>query len=440
MKVLKFGGTSVGSPVRMKEVYQIIGRDTEKKIVVLSAVSGTTNILVKITEECDLGHKEEIDAILRELYVKYEVFVEELYENKAFKEQGKKVIDLYFGELNRLVNATYSEKVAKEIVVQGELISTNLFINYLKEQKEPAEIIPAFDFMQLNENQEPDLIEIDRKLSKILAQNDDKQYLVTQGFICQNLNGEVDNLKRGGSDYSATLIGAAIKADEAQIWTDIDGMHNNDPRIVENTFPIAQLSFEEAGELAYFGAKILHPNCIIPAQQRNVPVRIKNTLDPDARGTLITSEKNPDTVKAIAVKDGITAIKIKSSRMILAYGFLRKIFEVFEKHKTPIDMITTSEIAVSVTIDDASHLKEIIEEISPYGSVEVDKNQSIICVVGDFVAERKGVGTSIFTAMNEIPVRMISYGGSKNNISLLIETVYKKKALVSLNQSLFGLN
>ena len=263
--------------------------------------------------------------------------------------------------------------------------------------------------------------------------------MVTQGFICTNSQGEIDNLRRGGSDYSATLIAAAINAREAQIWTDIDGMHNNDPRIVETTFPIAELSFEEAGELAYFGAKILHPNCIIPAQQRNIPVRIKNTMDPDAKGTLITGNKNPETVKAIAVKDGITAIKIKSSRMVLAYGFLRKIFEVFEKYKTPIDMITTSEIAVSVTIDQATYLSEILEEISLYGSVEVDKNQSIVCIVGDFVAERKGVGTDIFKALENIPIRMISYGGSKNNISLLIDTDYKKYALMSLNKQLFGL-
>ncbi len=439
MKVLKFGGTSVGSPTRMKEVHQIITRDNDQKIIVLSAVSGTTNILVNLTKEFADQNKDKIKDILDQLYKKYEIFIQELYSTEHYHTKGKEVIDHYFKELRKLVSVPYKSGAEKAIVVQGELISTNLFINFLWEKEESANIISAFDFVFLNDQQEPDLRKIEEKLREILKEQKDHKFLVTQGFICQNNAGEIDNLKRGGSDYSATLIGAAIGADESQIWTDIDGMHNNDPRIVENTFPIAQLSFEEAGELAYFGAKILHPNCIIPAQQRNVPVRIKNTLDPDAKGTLITNEKNPDSVKAIAVKDGITAIKIKSSRMILAYGFLRKVFEVFEKYKTPIDMITTSEIAVSVTIDDAKNLKEIIEEISPYGFVEVDKNQSIICVVGDFVAERKGVGSSIFTAMDEIPVRMISYGGSKNNISLLIDSNYKKEALVSLNKTLFGL-
>lgn len=439
MKVLKFGGTSVGSPTRMKGVREIISRDDDRKIVVLSAVSGTTNSLVELSEKQKQGDKEGVSTLLDELYRKYTDFVNELYSTEDYRQKGMEVIDHYFDVLRQKSRAPYSGEIVKSTVVQGELISTNLFINYLKEEDINAELIPAADFVILNENNEPDLKLIAEKLNGILAGLPDTQILITQGFICRNARGEIDNLKRGGSDYSATLIAAAIQAEEAQIWTDIDGMHNNDPRIVESTFPIAELSFDEAGELAYFGAKILHPNCIIPAQQKNVPVRIKNTMDPDAKGTLITSNKNPDTVKAIAVKDQITAIKIKSSRMVLAYGFLRKIFEVFEKYKTPIDMITTSEIAVSVTIDDATFLAEIVEEISPYGSVEVDKNQSIICIVGDFVAERKGVGVDVFKAMEHIPVRMISYGGSKNNISLLIETEYKKEALTALNKQLFGL-
>ncbi|MEQ8809759.1 MAG: aspartate kinase, partial [Imperialibacter sp.] len=322
---------------------------------------------------------------------------------------------------------------------QGEIISTSLFYEYLNEIKVPAVFLSALDFMYLKDNGEPDLDLISEKLRKILAGIDDKSVIVTQGYICRNSSGGVDNLKRGGSDYTATLIGAAIKAEEVQIWTDIDGMHNNDPRIVENTMPIAELSFEEAGELAYFGAKILHPTCILPAQQKNVPVRLKNTLNPAARGTLITSNKNPDAIKAIAVKDGITAIKIKSTRMILAYGFLRKIFEVFEKYQTSIDMITTSEVAVSLTIDEPTYLNEIIEELKPYGTIEVDKNQSIVCIVGDFVADKKGVGKDIFASLEDIPVRMISYGGSKNNISLLIDTIYKTEALKVLNKGLFNL-
>lgn len=439
MKVLKFGGTSVGSPARMKGVHQIITRDNDQKIVVLSAVAGTTNSLIELSDKHKQSDSEGIKQILETLYEKYQQFVAGLYTKEAYLEKGKAVIDHYFSELKSILEKPFSDKLRKLLVVQGELISTNLFINYLFESEVNANIIPAAEFVVLNDSDEPDLNVIGDKLKDILARESDTEILITQGFICKNASGEIDNLKRGGSDYSATLIGAAINATETQIWTDIDGMHNNDPRIVETTFPIAELSFDEAGELAYFGAKILHPNCIIPAQQRNVPVRIKNTLDPDAKGTFITSKKNPDSVKAIAVKDNITAIKIKSSRMILAYGFLRNVFEVFEKYKTSIDMITTSEIAISVTIDEASHLTEILEEISPYGYVEVDKNQSIICIVGDFVAERKGVGVDIFKAMEDIPVRMISYGGSKNNISLLIDTDFKKEALMALNKQLFGL-
>ena len=439
MKVLKFGGTSVGSPERMKGVHQILTRDDDRKIVVLSAVSGTTNTLVAFAEK---HAKQDLDGLkqaMKDFYAKYLKFVEELYSSPEFVLKGKAVVDHYFGVLEGIFEGPHSEASSKLTVVQGELISTNLFINYLLEHGENASLINAADFVRINESNEPDLDKIGELLEPVLEKESGRQILITQGFICTNSHGEIDNLRRGGSDYSATLIASAIGAKEAQIWTDIDGMHNNDPRIVESTFPIAELSFDEAGELAYFGAKILHPNCIIPAQQRNVPVRIKNTMDPDATGTLITSNKNPETVKAIAVKDGITAIKIKSSRMVLAYGFLRKIFEVFERYKTPIDMITTSEIAVSVTIDQSTYLSEILEEISPYGSVEVDKNQSIVCIVGDFVAERKGVGADIFKALESIPIRMISYGGSKNNISLLIDTDYKKYALTSLNKQLFGL-
>ncbi|MEL7146745.1 MAG: aspartate kinase [Bacteroidota bacterium] len=439
MKVLKFGGTSVGSPERMKGVHQIITRDDDRKIVVLSAVSGTTNTLVALAEK---HAKKDVDGLkqaLKDFYAKYVKFVEDLYTSTEYVNKGKAVVDQYFGALNEIFEGPYSEASSKLTVVQGELISTNLFINYLHERGENASLINAADFVAINEAHEPELDKINELITPILEKEAGRQILITQGFICTNSLGAIDNLRRGGSDYSATLIGAAIGAKETQIWTDIDGMHNNDPRIVESTFPIAELSFDEAGELAYFGAKILHPNCIIPAQQKNIPVRIKNTMDPDAKGTLITNNKNPETVKAIAVKDGITAIKIKSSRMILAYGFLRKVFEVFEKYQTPIDMITTSEIAVSVTIDQPAYLAEILEEISLYGSVEVDKNQSIVCIVGDFVAERKGVGTDIFKALESIPIRMISYGGSKNNISLLIDSDYKKYALTALNKQLFGL-
>jgi aspartate kinase len=325
------------------------------------------------------------------------------------------------------------------IVVQGELISTHLFQLYLVETGRKSVLLAAADFMYLDQQGEPDLEIIRNKLHRVM-QEDPADLYVTQGFICRNVSGGIDNLRRGGSDYSATLIGAALKVKEVQIWTDIDGMHNNDPRVVDHTEPISELSFEEAGELAYFGAKILHPNCIIPAQKYDVPVRIKNTMNPEAQGTLITSEQNPKAVKAIAAKDGITAIKIKSSRMIMAYGFLRKVFEVFEKYKTPIDMITTSEIAVSLTIDDDQQLPQILKEINAYGHVEIDRNQTIICIVGDMVAEKQGVGREIFKALENIPLRMIAYGGSRNNISILVDSSYKVEALKCLNRQLFNLN
>lgn len=429
----------MGKPERMRSVKDIVMSVEGPKIVVLSAVSGTTNELIAISDELTSGNIDEALNKTRKLHGQYELFVNDLYSTSLGRQEGKEVIDRYFQQIETYIKQPFYGKVNKLLVAQGEIISTNLFHTYLKEIKVPSMLLSALDFMYLKENEEPDMDLISERLTRIMGGIGKDQIIVTQGYICRNHSGGVDNLKRGGSDYTATIIGAAIKAEEVQIWTDIDGMHNNDPRIVENTMPIAELSFEEASELAYFGAKILHPTCIIPAQQKNVPVRLKNTLNPPAKGTLITSTKNPDAIKAIAVKDGITAIKIKSTRMILAYGFLRKIFEVFEKFKTPIDMITTSEVAVSLTIDDSSHLNEIIEELKPYGTIEVDKNQSIVCIVGDFVADRKGVGKDIFASMENIPIRMISYGGSKNNISLLIDTNYKVQALKALNKGLFNL-
>ncbi len=429
----------MGKPERMRSVKDIVLSVEGPKIVVLSAVSGTTNDLIAISDELANGN---IDAALEKtgkLHAQYQVFVNDLYATEAGKKEGMELIDRYFQQIETYIKQPFYGKVNKLLVAQGEIISTNLFHTYLKEIEVPSHLLSALDFMYLKENEEPDMDLISEKLNRILDGIDKNSIVVTQGYICRNHSGGVDNLKRGGSDYTATIVGAAIKAEEVQIWTDIDGMHNNDPRIVENTMPIAELSFEEASELAYFGAKILHPTCIIPAQQKNVPVRLKNTLNPPAKGTLITSNKNPDAIKAIAVKDGITAIKIKSTRMILAYGFLRKIFEVFEKYKTSIDMITTSEVAVSLTIDDSTHLNEIIEELKPYGTIEVDKNQSIVCIVGDFVADKKGVGKDIFASLEDIPLRMISYGGSKNNISLLIETTYKTQTLKALNKGLFNL-
>lgn len=440
MKVLKFGGTSVGSPSRMHHIASLLESYEDRILVVLSAVSGTTNALINISESYTNGKTQEALALTKKLKDSYSPFIEELFKTAAGKEKGLVIIDRFFTEIERLINQPFYQQIPKILVVQGELISTHLFCEYLKECGKEVELLSSVDFMYLNPEGEPDMEVIRHKIQATIDSFSGTRLFITQGFICRNASGGIDNLKRGGSDYSATLIGAALNAAEVQIWTDIDGMHNNDPRIVEHTRPISNLSFEEAGELAYFGAKILHPNCIIPAQKYDIPVRIRNTMNPNAHGTLITSEQNPQAVKAIAAKDGITAIKIKSSRMIMAYGFLRKVFEVFEQYRTPIDMITTSEIAVSLTVDNDQFIKEITAEISSYGKVEVDKDMTIICIVGDMVAQHKGVGREIFKALENIPLRMISYGGSRNNISVLISSEYKKEALIALNKQLFDLN
>lgn len=436
MKILKFGGTSVGSPERMQEVAEIISGVPGKKIVVLSAVSGTTNVLVSISDFCANDQREEARATANDLRSKYHTFVEALFGNSEYARANKEFTDQVFDDIVQLIAQKYSEQVAKMFVAQGEILSTRFFTDYLKKTGKPCAMIMAQDFMTLDAFAEPDLKTTKKKLDHLLTDRKEN-IIITQGYIARNATGGMDNLRRGGSDYTATIIGAILGSEEVQIWTDIDGMHNNDPRIVKNTHPIARLSFEEASELAYFGAKVLHPHCIVPAQMHEVPVRIKNTMDPKAHGTLISAEKEPEAVKAIAAKDGITAIKIKSSRMVMAYGFLKKVFEVFEKYRTPIDMITTSEIAVSLTIDNAEFLKEIKKEIAEYGSVEIDKDQTIICIVGDLIAERKGVGSTIFKALDEVPLRMISYGGSRNNISVLVSQDHKKEALTKLHEALF---
>ncbi len=436
MKVLKFGGTSVGSPERMKQVSELIKTVNGRKIVVLSAVSGTTNALVAIAEFCENKQKEEALKASKELLSKYHTFINELLSTSAAQDESKIFVDQIFADIDGLIEKKYQPQTYKMMVVLGEVISTRLFTTYLKEIGDDVTMIMAQDFMTLDKQGEPNLKLIQKKLEQVLAEVSD-EIIITQGFIARNHAGGMDNLARGGSDYSATIIGAVIQSEEVQIWTDIDGMHNNDPRIIKNTRPISKLSFEEASELAYFGAKVLHPHCIIPAHQYGVPVRIKNTMDPGAYGTLISTESETQAVKAIAAKDGITAIKIKSSRMVMAYGFLKKVFEVFEKYQTPIDMITTSEIAVSLTIDNPTHLRKITKEISEYGFVEIDKDQTIICIVGDLIAEKKGVATELFKSLDQIPIRMISYGGSRNNISLLVPKEHKNDTLIKLHQALF---
>lgn len=437
MKVLKFGGTSVGTPQRMKDVVNLIN-DGDQKIVVLSAMSGTTNSLIEI---CDYLYKKNPEGAyetINALEAKYMRHVEELYSTEEMKEQTTAFLKEEFDYLRSFAKGIFTMFEEKIIVGQGEIMSTNMVTNYIKELGVKVTLLPALEFMRTDKNSEPDLEYISEKIKMQFEANPDNEIYITQGFICRNAYGEIDNLQRGGSDYTASLIGAAIKASEIQIWTDIDGMHNNDPRFVDKTSPISNLHFEEAAELAYFGAKILHPTCVQPAKFAGIPVKLLNTMQPDAPGTVISNKTENGKIKAVAAKDNITAIRITSSRMLLAYGFLRKVFEIFETYKTSIDMICTSEVGVSVSIDNTNHLATIIDELKNFGRVEVEKDMCIICVVGDLDEKNVGFESKATEALAEIPVRMISYGGSKHNISFLIHENDKKRALQALSDHLFN--
>jgi aspartate kinase len=436
MKVLKFGGTSVGSAQRMKSVAGLINFPG-KRIVVLSAMSGTTDHLVKITQALLKKDNNGAVKLIKDLEPRYRKTITELYSSKEYVNKANELITDHFSFLLSFTQDMFTPNEEKTILAEGELMSTALFQYFLEENKMPSVLLAALNFMRIDENGEPDLNYIEEHLKKELAKHPHTELFITQGYICRNPFGQVDNLKRGGSDYTASLVGAALRAEEVQIWTDIDGMHNNDPRYVPDTYPIAELSFDEAAELAYFGAKILHPACILPAQKRNVPVRLLNTMQPEAKGTVIKQKATGDIIKSVAAKDSITVIKIKSARMLMAYGFLRSVFEVFERYKTPIDMITTSEVAISLTIDDNTQLDHILTELKSYATVEVEINQTIICIVGDFLAEKHGYAMKIFDALENIPIRMISYGGSSNNISLLINGENKKEALLAINRGVF---
>lgn len=439
MKVMKFGGTSVGKPERMKHIAGMVTKETEPVIVVLSALSGTTNALVEIGEHISKGDRQAAKKAIDKLETHYQSFIKELVKKEETVSKAKAIVTDHFEFLNIILRISFSEALSKDILAQGELLSTKLFCTYLEEQGIDHMLLPALEFMSIDSQDEPQIGSIKVKLSQLLKRYKSKKLFVTQGYICRNARREVDNLKRGGSDYTASLIAAAINASACEIWTDIDGMHNNDPRVVKKTVPVEQMSFDEAAELAYFGAKILHPASIWPAQQYNIPVKLLNTLQPGAKGTTITEEAGSVGVKAVAAKDNIIAIRIKSSRMLLAYGFLRKIFEVFEKYRTPIDMITTSEVAVSITIDNDTNLKKILKELEPFGSVEVDKDQAIISVVGNQIAQTEAMVKKLFGSIMNIPVRMVSYGGSPHNISLLVPAQYKTQILQQLNRGMFGL-
>jgi aspartate kinase len=439
MQVWKFGGTSVGKPERMHSIRNLVTADSGRKIVVLSALSGTTNALISMGESAKANNDAEVQEKIDALKAHYDAFIKELYSTEEGLQKGQAVVDNEFNFIRSVLKSRpFGLKQDKELVAQGEIMSTQMFQAYLEEVGESSVLLPALDFMRIDHDGEPELETIEQLLSEMLSHHPEKQIVVTQGFICRNPRGEVDNLKRGGSDYTASLIGGAIRAEEIQIWTDIDGMHNNDPRIVKRTFPIRELTFEEAAELAYFGAKILHPSTITPAKLRGVPVRLKNTMEPEAFGTLIATTTTDREIKAIAAKDGLTAIYIHSTRMLNAYGFLRRVFEIFEKYKTPVDMITTSEVSVSVTIDNDTHLSEITAELSEIADLEEhDRDLSIICIVGDFKADKEGIALKVFEAMKHIPIRMISYGASEHNLSILVWSKDKAEALNVLNERLF---
>lgn len=438
MKVLKFGGTSVGSAERIRAVAHLID-DCQPKIVVLSAMSGTTNTLIEMANCLYRDEKQKAIDILQNLELNYYIVISELYATEPSIHKAKEFIQTVFTYLRSFVNKDFYPLQEKAVVAQGEIISTTLMYYYLQECGIPSSLMSALNYMRIDKDGEPDYFYIEQNLKRELSQPDVQPLIITQGFICRNAYGEIDNLKRGGSDYSAALVGAALRAEEIQIWTDIDGVHNNDPRFVEKTRAIRQLSFDEAAELAYFGAKILHPSSIQPAKKENIPVRLKNTLHPEDEGTLITKESPVENVKAVAAKDGITAINVKSTNMLLAYGFLRKVFEVFEAWKTPIDMIATSEVAVSLTIDCTDHLENILKDLEKFGTIEVDTDLSIICIVGAFAASKTGLGARVLNALTDVPLRMISYGGSEHNISLLVKREDKQKALVDLSHKLLDI-
>lgn len=436
MKVLKFGGTSVGSAQRMKEVARLVCSG-ECNIVVLSAMAGTTNTLVEVSDYLYKRNAEGARETIGAMERKYWDVIDELYQGDNYKTAAREAVKECFDRVRGCMKELFTLYEEKIVLAQGELMSTAMMHLYLQEQGVKSVMLPALDYMRTDKNNEPDMNYIEAHLAALLQANDDADIYITQGYICRNAYDEIDNLQRGGSDYSASLIGAAINAEEIQIWTDIDGMHNNDPRFVEGTTPVHHLHFEEAAELAYFGAKILHPTCVQPAKQHNIPVRLLSTMNPEAEGTLISNNTTRRVIKAVAAKDNITAIKIKSGRMLLAYGFLRKVFEIFESYRTAIDMVTTSEVGVSVTIDNTRHLPEILDDLRKFGTVTVDEDMVIICVVGDLEWQNVGFESKVMSALKDIPVRMVSYGGSNYNISLLVRSQDKVEALKALSQELF---
>ena len=435
MKIYKFGGTSVGTVERIQNLTKIVNNG-EQNLVILSAMAGTTNMLEEIAYYTDICNKSKALFISKELRKQYNKTVEQLYSSHKYRLLGESIIESHFTTINNIINHAIAPDSLKTILAQGELISTSLFHIYLKELNIKSVLLNSTDFIKLNKDEEPDYLDIQIRLAEQLSEIENTNIIITQGYICTDHRGYISNLKRGGSDYTAAIIGAVIKAEEIQIWTDIDGLHNNDPRYVENTKPIREISFDEAAELAYFGAKILHPSSIKPAQVNNIPVRLKNTLNKEDKGTLISEKTKSDNIIAVASKDNITSLRIQSTDMLLAYGFLKKIFEIFERYKTPIDLIATSEVSVSLTIDDTSKLDKIVKELEKYGTVNIEDKQSIICIVGNCSNEKNGILATVFRQLESLPIKTVSYGGNTNNISILLDTMHKIEALNLLNSIL----
>lgn len=436
MRVLKFGGTSLGDAQRMRNVASIVANQGQV-LVVLSAVAGTTDSLVRIADYYKHGEFNQVKEVVELLLNHYRRYVDALYEKQASKNSALQFVESQLADIADANIESSPTGIEFHILAKGELISTELFSLYLTEQSFKAKLLSSLDFLRLTQENSPDEQFLEEQLNAQISHHSDTDIFVAQGFICRNAFGEVSNLKRGGSDYSASLFAAALTSSELQIWTDIDGMHNNDPRYVENTKPIRELSFNEAAELAYFGAKILHPSSIKPARKKNIPVLLLNTLQPEALGTIISTKSSTENIKAVAAKSGITAIKIRSSEMLQAPGFLRKVFEVFELYHTSIDVITTSEVAVSVTIDDTTYLEPIVKTLTEFGKVDVDKDLAIVCVVGEFLVDSAGVASKVIQSLESIPLRMISYGGSAHNITLLVSEEQKIASLKALHEGLF---
>jgi aspartate kinase len=436
MQVLKFGGTSIGSASAIKGTVGIISATDRQRIIVFSAFSGITNLLTDINSSLILGKFDKAKIALEAIAARHTHIIDDLFERADYRNRAVQILNKHIAVIQHQIDESLIHFNQKEILAQGELLSSHIIQTYFQELNLPASIIDALDYMYINDHEEPDYQKTTKRLSHFL-QDHSNQFIITQGYLCTNHLGAIDNLKRGGSDYSAAIIGVALGVEEIQIWTDIDGLHNNDPRYVADTSTIHSLSFEEAAELAYFGAKILHPQSILPAKEANIPVLLKNTFEPSKAGTIIKKQAFTSGVRAIAAKDAITSIKIKSYRMLMAYGFLKNVFEVFEAYKTPIDVITTSEVAVSLTIDNNRHLEIIVDKLRSFGEVIVEDQLSIICLVGYFPPEQVGISTQVLTALDTIPIRMISFGGSLHNISIIVRSEDKIEALNKLHQHIF---